>query len=234
VIVTPSAAIVPALVPRDRILEVEWGADTVRFRPDAEGEVPFSKRTGETLVIFAGAFRRWHGAINLVHAIRQLRNRGRRDIAAVLIGDGPELAAVRAAASGLDGVTFTGAQPHDRMPACMAAADIGVAPFDVAAHAPLALDFYWSPLKIFEYMASGLPVVAPDIPRLRHIVRNGREGLLYDNGQAEGLPQALEQLADDEARRRTMGASARVRAVSEFGWDVHCRKLDEALRRCVS
>ena len=41
------------------------------------------------------------------------------------------------------------------LPACLAAADIGVAPFDTAAHAPLSLAFYWSPLKVFEYMAGG-------------------------------------------------------------------------------
>ena len=66
------------------------------------------------------------------------------------------------------------------MPACLAAADIGVAPFDVDAHAPLALGFYWSPLKIFEYMAAGLPVVAPAVDRIPSLVAHEREGLLYN------------------------------------------------------
>ena len=57
-------------------------------------------------------------------------------------------------------------------------ADIGVAPFDVAAHPPLAQDFYWSPLKIFEYMAVGLPVVAPALPRLKRLIDDGHEGVL--------------------------------------------------------
>jgi glycosyltransferase involved in cell wall biosynthesis len=234
-IVTPSASIVPNEVARERILEIEWGADTERFRPGAPGSAPFMRRAGETLAVFAGAFRRWHGAIHLVDAIRTLRVRGRTDISAVMIGDGPELGRVRQAAVSIeDGVRLTGAVDHDRMPACLAAADIGVAPFDVSAHAPLALDFYWSPLKVFEYMASGLPVVAPDIPRLRRIVADGREGLLYDAADPNGLVSTLEQLSDDVALRATLGAAARVRAVREFGWDVHCRKLDEALRRCAS
>jgi glycosyltransferase involved in cell wall biosynthesis len=233
-VVTPSASIVPSLVARDRILEVEWGADTVRFRPGAPGPVPFTRQPGQVVAIFAGAFRSWHGAINLVEAIRQLRLRHRHDIVAVLIGDGPELWTVRAAAGGLDGITFTGALPHDAMPSALAAADIGVAPFDVGAHAPLALDFYWSPLKMFEYMATGLPVVAPDIPRLRTIVADGREGLLYDASSPEALASALIRMADDAPLRAACGAAARARAVAKFGWDVHCRKLDEALRRCVS
>ena len=45
---------------------------------------------------------------------------------------------------------------------------------------------------------------------------------------------ALERLLDDDALRATLGAAARERVVREFGWDVHCRKLDEALRRCAS
>jgi len=234
-IVTPSASIVPNEVARERILEIEWGADTERFRPDALGSPPFMRRAGETLAVFAGAFRRWHGAIHLVEAIRTLRARGRTNISALMIGDGPEFGRVRRAAAGIeDGVAFIGAVDHDRMPAFLAAADIGVAPFDVSAHAPLALDFYWSPLKVFEYMASGLPVVAPDIPRLRRIVADGREGLLYDAADPNGLVSALERLSDDVALRATLGAAARVRAVREFGWDVHCRKLDEALRRCAS
>jgi glycosyltransferase involved in cell wall biosynthesis len=233
-IVTPSASIVPNEVARERILEIEWGADTERFRPFAPGSHPFPRRT-ETIAVFAGAFRRWHGAIHLVEAIRTLRARGRTNISALMIGDGPEFGRVRRAAAGIeDSVLLMGAVDHDRVPGFLAAAHIGVAPFDVSAHAPLALDFYWSPLKVFEYMASGLPVVAPDIPRLRRIVADGREGLLYDAADPNGLVSALERLLDDDALRATLGAAARARVVREFGWDVHCRKLDEALRRCAS
>ena len=113
------------------------------------------------LAVFAGAFRSWHGAVNLALAIKELEKRGRSDVGALFIGDGPELPRVRTEAAGSNNVIFTGAVPHDRMPACLAAADIGVAPFDLSAHKPLALGFYWSPLKIFEYMAAGLPIVAP-------------------------------------------------------------------------
>jgi glycosyltransferase involved in cell wall biosynthesis len=232
-VVTPASAIVPAWYPRERILEIEWGADTSRFRPGASGAMPFERPPG-LVAVFAGAFRAWHGAVHLVEAIRDLRARGRRDVSAVLIGAGPELAAARRAAAGVDGIVFTGAVPHDRMPACLAACDVGVAPFDLPRHAPLAIDFFWSPLKIFEYMAAGLPTIAPDIARLRAIVSTGRDGLLYDTGRPGALAGALERLADDGALRARMGAAARARAVAEFGWDVHCRRLEEALRRCVS
>ena len=226
--VTPSAEILPAWIEPEQVLRIEWGADTVRFTPEAAGEPPFRRETGDTVVVFAGAFRPWHGAIHLVRAIARLRDRGRTDIRAVLVGDGPELPRVRRAADGVEGIEFTGLLPYDRMPSCLAAADIGAAPFDVAVHGPLKLDFYWSPLKVFEYMASGLPVIAPRNRRLAELFQDGREGVTYDAAAADGLADAIAQLADAPDRAE-MGRAARHRVVREFGWDVHCRRLAEAL-----
>jgi glycosyltransferase involved in cell wall biosynthesis len=230
-IVTPSRRILPAHVPSSHVLQSEWGADTDRFQPCADhrhdSDLASSPRA---TVVFVGAFRPWHGAIHLVEAMRALRAKGRRDINAVLVGDGPEMRNVRQAAQGLGTVAFTGALAHEKVPAVLAAADIGVAPFDVAAHPPLQHEFHWSPLKVFEYMATGLPVVVPKIDRLAEIVRDGREGLVYDSANPEGLAAAIERLADDAALRRRLGAAARARAVERFSWRSHCQALDRAMR----
>jgi glycosyltransferase involved in cell wall biosynthesis len=228
-IVTPSAKILPASVPESRVLQTEWGADTEGFRPDAAGPVPFTRRQGHVLAAFVGAFRAWHGAINLVEAIRQLRRRGVSNVDAVFIGGGPELDRVRRAADHLDGVSFTGPLPHDVIPACLAAVDIGVAPFDLSAHPTLEQEFHWSPLKIFEYMATGLAVVAPRIERLSHVVRDAQEGLLYDPEEQGALASTLERLTD-AGLRRWLGAAARLRVVEHFSWASHCQALDRAMR----
>jgi glycosyltransferase involved in cell wall biosynthesis len=115
----------------------------------------------------------------------------------------------------------------------LAGADIGVAPFDLGAHAPLSLGFYWSPLKIFEYMASGLPVVAPAVDRIPSLVASGREGMLYGlpaggGGHADALAETLLGLSDP-AVRAPLGAAARARALRDYSWAAHCRALESAI-----
>lgn len=231
-LVTPSAAILPDHVPASRVLEIEWGADTTRFTPAAEGPLPYEREPGTVVAVFAGAFRPWHGARQLVEAVQLLHARGMTEVRAVLIGDGPERPAVAETARGVPGVHLTGAVPHELMPAALAAADIGVAPFDVSRHPPLGLAFYWSPLKIFEYMASGLPVVAPALPRLRALLEDGREAVLYAPATPDALAGAIAALRDPE-RRRSMGAAARQRALEHYSWEAHCRALESAFRRIV-
>ena len=80
------------------------------------------------------------------------------------------------------GITFTGALPHDKIPAMpRGCRHRRRAVRFRRASRRCSREFHWSPLKIFEYMASGLPVIAPRIERLAHIVRDGREGVLYDS-----------------------------------------------------
>ena len=202
-IVTPSAAILPAGTPREKIVELEWGADTDAVSvPDATGPLP----------VRAAARARWRCspapfATGMAPSIWRARC-GRCTRAAARTSARSSSATarnsptVRAEAQGLDNVVFTGAVPHDQMPACLAAADIGVAPFDLGAHKPLALGFYWSPLKIFEYMAAGLPVVAPAADRIPQLVEGGVEGLLYQPAApVDGLANALERLTDAETSR---------------------------------
>jgi glycosyltransferase involved in cell wall biosynthesis len=64
----------------------------LRFRPAARDKTSGVRPHASTVAIFSGAFRSWHGAIHLVEAIQALRGRGRHDIGAMFVGDGPERA----------------------------------------------------------------------------------------------------------------------------------------------
>jgi glycosyltransferase involved in cell wall biosynthesis len=230
--ITPSADILPAWVDRRRILEVEWGADTDRFSPDAPGEPPYTPDPSRILCVFAGAFRSWHGAAHLSAALARLHNAGDERFGGVFIGEGPERHAAERQARGIPGITFTGRVAHDQLPAGLRHAQIGAAPFDPTRHLPLQLGFFWSPLKVFEYMAAGLPVVAPRLPRLSRLVEHGTEGILYDPADPRGIDEALRALADPAVRTR-MGAAARARVVRDFSWQAHCRALSARLQELV-
>lgn len=231
--VTPSVEILPEWVDRASVLEAEWGADVDHFRPDVTGPLPFERDPNRVLCVFAGAFRSWHGVTQLSAALARLHAQGEERLGAVFIGDGPERPAAERVARDVPGITFTGAVPHDQLPQCLAAADIGVAPFDPARHKPLSLGFYWSPLKIFEYMSAGLPVVAPRLTRVASLVGDGEEGLLYDPADPRTLDATLVRLTDRALRER-LGRAARARAVAQYSWRAHCAALDERLRALIS
>jgi glycosyltransferase involved in cell wall biosynthesis len=231
--VTTTAEILPGWVDRRRVLEIEWGADIDHFRPRRGAPRRFVTDPSRIYCVFAGAFRSWHGVVQLSAALARLHAAGDHRFGAIFIGDGPERPKAERAARDVPGVLFTGPLPHAELPDALASADIGVAPFDPHRHAPLQLGFYWSPLKIYEYMAVGLPVVAPSLPRLGRLIEHGREGLLYDPAEPRGLDRALVALADADLRRR-LGDAARARVVRDFSWAAHCAALDRRLRELVA
>jgi glycosyltransferase involved in cell wall biosynthesis len=61
--------------------------------------------------------------------------------------------------------------------------------FDIALQPPAVA--YASPLKIFECMACGLPIVAPDQPNIREILRDGESALLFDPKRRDDLWRAI-------------------------------------------
>jgi glycosyltransferase involved in cell wall biosynthesis len=227
VLVSPIPEIVPAFA-RPRTERVTWGANVEAFAPgrrSTAGRKALGVPDGAVAVLFSGSFRPWHGVHVLEDAARRLRHRD--DIFFVLAGGD-----AAGEGRGYRGRRL-GAVPYAMMPEVVAACDIGVAPYDTARLRQLGLGFFWSPLKIFEYMASGLPTVTVDRPPLGEVVRDGEEGLLVKEADPGALAAAIERLAGDEALRRRLGASARRRVVERYSWDVHCAQLETLLHRLV-
>jgi len=224
-LVAPRPEIVPAFA-LAKTETVTWGANVDAFSPARrrdEVRRALGVPPGAVVVLFSGSFRPWHGVHVLEAAARALR--ARSDLFFILAGGGPA-----GATEGYAGRRL-GTVPYAEMPDVVAAADIGVAPYDPARLRQLALGFYWSPLKIFEYMASGLPTVTIPRPPLTEIVREGQEGLHAREGDAQALAEALARLADDAALRRRLGASARQRVVERYSWARHCEQLEGVLAR---
>jgi glycosyltransferase involved in cell wall biosynthesis len=227
-LVAPIPEIVPDFA-RARTEIVTWGANVEAFSP--ERREPAARKAlgipeGAVAVLFSGSFRAWHGVHVLEDAARLLRDRA--DLYFVLAGG-----EASGAGDGYRGRRL-GSVPYDAMPAVVAACDIGTAPYDTARLPQLRLGFFWSPLKIFEYMASGLPTVTIDRPPLGEVVRDGEEGLHFREADPAALAAVLVRLAGDAALRRRMGASARERVVARYSWDRHCAQLEALLRRVVA
>jgi glycosyltransferase involved in cell wall biosynthesis len=118
-------------------------------------------------------------------------------------------------------ITWTGAIPNWQMPQVLGSFDIAVAPY------PAIDNFYFSPLKILEYMAAGLPIVASSIGQIPELIDHGRTGLLVEPGNISELSATVEQLCDNEILRRKLGGAARTEVESRFTWD---RAVDRILK----
>lgn len=245
-IVTPLASTIPNEVPRSKIHELPWGANVERFRPDLREHestrlsalrAEIGLQSEGPVAVFLGSFRAWHGVPHFVEAARRLIENGSK-LSFLAVGGGPDLDCMMEDVQDwhlpYGRLVFTGPQPHESIPDLLALADIGVAPFDLEAHAPLrTFGFYWSPLKVFEYMATGLPVITIDVHPLDTIVRHEQEGILYKSGDIDGLVGSLHRLQGDTGLAKRLGANGRMRVVAHYSWEKHCRELDRLLRSIV-
>jgi len=133
----------------------------------------------------------------------------------LMVGDGPareHLNRELGARSLTERVHFTGQVAPDAIPGLLASMDVAVAPYP-----PLGM-FYSSPLKVYEYMAAGLPIVASKIGQVGEIIDHEQTGLLFPPGDAASLTRALCDLKSNPEKRRRLGDQARA-AVQQHTWD---------------
>ena len=165
---------------------------------------------------FVGTLKPWHGVEVLVEAFARLA-RTDDGTRLRLVGDGPQRAAIAAQAERLgvaDRVDLVGAVAPERMPEELARMDLAVAPY------PQLPDFYFSPLKLYEYLAAGLPVVASDIGPVGEVLDGGHLGVLVTPGDMTELAAALAGLRSDAALRAELGDLGRRAAVSRHDWSL--------------
>lgn len=243
-IVTPLATTVPEAA-RERVVRLDWGANVDQFDParhpkDSAAARHLRARLGipadAPVIGFHGSFRAWHGAADAIRAFAEVR----QTLPAahlLLIGDGPERNALEAQVRGsVDAghVVFTGSVPYAAMPGYVALYDVAVAPFAPRLHTPLRhFGFYWSPLKVWEAMAMGVPVVTTAVPPLTEIVAGC--GAAVPEGNSRALAAALGSfLLLPAPQRATMAARARARIMARYSWQAHCGSLDATLEALVT
>lgn len=204
-------------LPPDRVTVIPNGADPDRFHPAAADPGLRARFPGRVLVGFGASFARYHGLELLESAIRRVPAHF------VLAGDGPGATRLHERLAGCDNVTFLGAVPHSRMPSILAAMDILVAPY-------AAQDlFYFSPIKLFEYLACGRAVLSARLGQIAELLRHDHNGLLYDPTLPGDFVEKLLALVGDPASRERLGREARRTIESGYSWDHHARRLVEVL-----
>jgi glycosyltransferase involved in cell wall biosynthesis len=85
--------------------------------------------------------------------------------------------------------------------------------------------FHYSPLKLAEYLAAGLPVIAPRVSQCTERLRDGVDALLVTPGDQNALRDALRYLRDDPAARAALGMRARAAAEEQWSWDRQVRRI---------
>ena len=105
--------------------------------------------------------------------------------------------------------------------------DVLVAPFArrVSTDSGVDTSRWMSPMKVFEYMASGRPIVISDLPVLREVLRPDVDALMVPPEDPEALLAALERLRDDPALGERLAASALERVRSTFTWELRARRI---------
>ena len=204
---------------RGRVHVVPNGVDPARFRPDVP---PLALgRAGTFTVGFVGSMKPWHGLDVLLEAFDHLRRQA-GDARLLLVGDGPARAALWAdvSARGLvESVQFAGSVAPEVVPGLLTSMDVAVAPYSEAER------FYFSPLKVYEYLAAGRPVVASRVGQLGTLLRHDDNGLLCAPGDSMALAAALDRLRLDRGLRARLGARARASVLHHHTWDAVVKRI---------
>ncbi|HEX9772866.1 MAG TPA: glycosyltransferase family 4 protein [Steroidobacteraceae bacterium] len=211
--------VMAAGVPRERIRVIANGINEEAFSglPDRAAAKRRFGLADRFVLGFVGFMRDWHG---LDRVLRVMKDHPRGDLHALFVGDGPDRDRLEriAAELGLSSrLTITGVVDRDQVPAAIAAFDVALQP---------AVVEYASPLKLFEYLYVGLPILAPDSPNIREVLSDGENGLLFDPGDDASFRRALGRLLlDDDLRDRLAARGRETVRLRDLTWSGNARRV---------
>lgn len=206
------------------------GVDTERFNPHKfdKSEIKTSLGLqGKIVLGYVGTYKTWHGTETAIEVMRYLVKEDKR-YHLVMIGRGEAYSEIRQMAIdyGLsDHVTQIDQVPHEDIPSYMSAFDFALMSY------PDIQGFHGSPLKLYEYMSMGLPVVGSCIGEFPNIIKNNHNGILVCPPSAENFAAAIRQAQDKAA---TMGTNARKLMEEEFTWRANAERIINLCQQLLS
>ena len=225
-------------VPEEKIAVFPNGVDVDHFRPRPEEREAVRRELGVgngPLIIFTGSFFPYQDIAVLLQAFAAVL--GEVDEACLLlIGKGEQYEGMTQLAGKLvisRSTRFLGFRPHHEIARLLAAADVAVAPYRMIEDAK----FQGSPMKLFEYMAVGLPVIASDLGQIGEVIRDRVNGVLVPAGDARALAGAMRTVIGDPGLRAQLGREARKDAIARYSWKQYISRLAglyESVLSCTS
>ena len=211
---------VERVAPGPATIVVANGVDTQLFAVMPTKEIARQQLgigAAERVVVFTGALRPWHGVDVAIRALADMS----QDTTLLVAGSGeiqPDLERLATEIGVATRVRWLGHVPHAAMPNVLAAGDVAVAPY------PTLAGFGFSPLKLFEYLAAGIPVVGSDIGQVTEALANGRFGTLVEAGDVDAFRAALQTvIGDPNAAARA--SHAREFALSNHAWTDRAQRI---------
>jgi glycosyltransferase involved in cell wall biosynthesis len=217
-----------AVSPANRDYAISCGAklEHITVLPNASNEsffkIPaYSNRDSSPFTIgFVGSLKPWHGLHDLIKAFSIITKKT-FNCRLLIVGDGPERSRLEDKARKLGlakKIEWTGEVQHEKTPDLLKEMDVAVAPY------PNTKNFYFSPIKIVEYMASGRAIVASHLGHLPEVLVDGKTALLYKAGDLDSLVRQLLTLKANPALREKLGKNAQA-SVKTRTWDNNAKQI---------
>lgn len=196
----------------DLIHPLHDGVDLDRFVPATESSSA-TEQADQLEVLYVGSLLANRGVSTLIQAAKRLTG-----VTVTIVGGvEPELGKCKeqAAKLGLGNVKFMGHIPSADVPGITTRARVVVLPMTgTEVHTRL----HASPLKLFEYMASGVAIVASDLPSVREVVEHGVTAHLVTPDDPDALAEGILQVLNDEPYAKRLGHAARA-AAQHYTWE---------------
>ena len=197
----------------DKIVLLPNGVDTQFLKPQLyQPERAFSNFT----IGFVGSLYSWAGLGLLLEVMAELKTTGYQ-LSLIIVGDGEMKSAWSEQADTLgltQQVKFIGRLPWQEVPQYIAGCDLGY-----SGQLPLQMGkMYLSPMKLYEYMSMGKPVIASAFEDAKKLVSEGETGFLFQPGDKQSLKQALIKAVKAQDRLPLMGNQARKQIELEHSW----------------
>lgn len=217
-------------VESNKIFVIQNGANLSLFKPMAQNlcRNKLGLNQNDKYICYVGNLAPWQGVEYLIKAAPLILEKENK-INFIIIGDGILGNDLRRAVKNsnfFDKFLFTGKVPYEKVPGYINSSDVCVAPFIRARNERIGL----SPLKIYEYLACGKPVVASDIEGVGSFLRETKSGIAVEPENHEKLADGLIELLQKENMAKEMGRNGREIVIKKHGWDNVAKQVMEVCR----